>query len=228
MPFMTPPESKPKRRRPYRKSGFHSSATALSTRGLSALDGRSAEARSLRDWKAQIAADLGDDLSGQELTLLDAAALDMALLALADAWLQENAAVVINKRKRCFVPLVAERLRVASHLAELLSKLGLKRRAKPTQDLQTYLAERSARLAKEAAEAETKEAEPTPAPEPPAAPPPDAPESPGSEATPLPIEEPVIELSTPESRLLAGWRPKPEPPIEPDEGAGAEIEGEEP
>jgi len=127
--------SKPKRRRAYRKSGFHAMAASLSRDGLSALDRRSTQARAIKVWKAQVSADLGDDLSAQELTLLEVAAVDMALLTVADTWLRENAAGVINKRKRTFVPLVRERLAVASHLAELLRVLGTKRRARPTLSL---------------------------------------------------------------------------------------------
>ncbi len=131
--------SRSRRRRAYRKSGFHAMAASLSRDGLSALDGRSTQARAIKVWKAQVSADLGDDLSAQELTLLEVAAVDMALLTVADTWLRENAAGVINKRKRTFVPLVKERLAVASHLAELLRVLGTKRRARPLPSLRAEL-----------------------------------------------------------------------------------------
>ena len=130
--------------RAYRISGFHSQEKALSHAGLSALDGRSAQARALKVWKAQVAGDLGDDLSAQERTLLDVAAVDMALLAVADSWLRENAAQVVNRRRRTFVPLVAERLRVAGHLADTLKLLGLKRRARQVPSLRDYLAKEGA------------------------------------------------------------------------------------
>jgi hypothetical protein len=120
----TAPESRPRRRRAYRKSGFHALVAATSRNGLSALAGRSSAARAIKLWQAQIAADLGEDLSAQQRTLLDVAAVDMALLAIADAWLKENADALIDRRRRTFVPLVAERLRVASHLANLLKTLG--------------------------------------------------------------------------------------------------------
>src|SRR5262245_31228771 len=97
-------------RRPYRMSGFHAMVAATSHAGLSALDGRSSAARAIRQWQAQVSADLGDDLSAQERTLLDVAAVDMAVLAVADSWLKTNAAAVVNRRRKAFVPLVAERL----------------------------------------------------------------------------------------------------------------------
>jgi len=105
--------------------------------GLSALDGRSALARAVRDWRAAVAADLGGEaeLSQAQRTLLDVAAQDVVLLHAADTWLRANAGDVVNKRRRTFVPLVGERLRVASHLAELLKTLGLKRAPRPVPSL---------------------------------------------------------------------------------------------
>jgi hypothetical protein len=98
-------------------------------------------------WQAQIASDLGDELSAQERTLLGVAAVDMALLAVADAWLKENGGAIVNRRRRTFVPLVGERLRVASHLAELLKTLGLKRRAKQLPSLAEIMRESGKRSA---------------------------------------------------------------------------------
>ncbi len=141
---MRPGRKVQKARRAYRVSGFHALVAAVSRDGLSALDGRSSEARAIRLWKAQVTADLGDDLSCQEKTLLDVAAVDMTLLAVADSWLKENAGQVVNRRRRTFVPLVAERLRVASHLAELLKILGTKRRPRPLPSLRERLAARAA------------------------------------------------------------------------------------
>ena len=112
---------------------------ALTRGGLSALDGRSAAARSLKTWKAQVSADLGNDLSAQEQTLLHVAAMDIALLIVADAWLRENAESVVNRRRKTFVPLVRERLTVASHLTETLKHLGLKRVPRPVLSLAEVL-----------------------------------------------------------------------------------------
>lgn len=140
------PTAKPsKRPRPYRKSGLHAAKAALSKRGLSALDGRSAIARAVRAWWAAVASDLGGEaeLSQQQRTLLDVAAQDVVLLQVADSWLQEHAGSVVNKRRRAFVPLVEQRLRVAAHLAGLLKDLGLERKAKPVPTLAEYLQTRS-------------------------------------------------------------------------------------
>lgn len=138
--------SSSKRRRAYRKSGFHATKAALSRRGLSALDGRSAIARAVRDWRASVASDLGgeDLLSRAQQTLLDVAAQDVVLLTVADSWLREISSGIINRRKRAFVPLVEQRLRVASHLAGLLETLGLKRVAKEVPTLRELLARHAA------------------------------------------------------------------------------------
>jgi hypothetical protein len=60
------------------------------------------------------------------------------LLAVADGWLQEHARKVVNRRKRAFVPLVEQRLRVASHLAGVLAQLGLERRVRELPSLSQY------------------------------------------------------------------------------------------
>lgn len=49
---------------------------ALSRGGLSALDGRSAAARAVARWKADVEADLAGDLTTAKQTLLEAAAGD--------------------------------------------------------------------------------------------------------------------------------------------------------
>jgi hypothetical protein len=87
-----------------------------------------------------LAADLGDDLSTAQATLLEVAAQDVALLAMADSWLREHADAVINRGRKTFVPPVAERLRVASHLADTLRLLGLERRARPVPSLAAFIA----------------------------------------------------------------------------------------
>jgi hypothetical protein len=137
---------KRKRRRPYRHSGFHALVAATKRDGVSAMDGRSTTARALKLWKTQVAADLGDDLSAQQRTLLDVAAVDMALLSVADAFLRENAGQLVNRKRKTFVPLVAERLRVATHLADVLRTLGIARVPKPSKSLAEILAGPATRI----------------------------------------------------------------------------------
>ena len=98
--------ARPERKRPrgYRVSGFPAMKVALSRRGLSALDGRSAAARAVSRWRSATLSDLGDDLSTAQTTLLEIAAQDVALLAVADGWLRANAEAVINRRKKAGRP----------------------------------------------------------------------------------------------------------------------------
>lgn len=126
---MKPARSSTKARRPYRKSGYHATKAALSKRGLSALDGRSALARTVRDWRADVASDLGGEetLSRAQRTLLDLASQDVVLVSLADAWMRENSNALINRKRRAFAPLVEQQLKVATHLRGLLVDLGLRR-----------------------------------------------------------------------------------------------------
>lgn len=141
---MKAPGSPQEPRRAYRVSGFHSRKRVVSGRGLSALDGRSAEARALKAWRADVERDLGGNVSTAQATLIEEAAVDLVVVWAADRWLRENAGQVVNKRSRGFVPLVAERLRVAAHLTETLRALGLERRQPPAPTLNELLAQREA------------------------------------------------------------------------------------
>jgi len=89
-------------------------------------------ARTVRDWRQEIESDLGGEaqLSRAQQTLLDLAARDVVLLMQADAFLLELGPGVVNRRRRAYVPLVAQRQAVASHLAEMLKTLGLRRHAR--------------------------------------------------------------------------------------------------
>jgi hypothetical protein len=133
---MKPAAARPKTRRRYHRHGFHALSKAV---GSGSLDGRSALARALASWRGEIEAALGgpDQLSPQEATLLQLAAGDAALVALADAEIARLGDRVIAGRgaARRFVALVADRQRVASSLAERLRLLGLKRRPKPAPSL---------------------------------------------------------------------------------------------
>ena len=119
---------------------------ALTTRRL---DGRSAVAVAVRGWKADVRADLGGDLSRAQETILEAAAQAWVILSSVDDWLCGQATLVkANKRTTATVlPVVMQRMQIAEGLARNLERLGLERRAKPTMDLQTYLARKAAERA---------------------------------------------------------------------------------
>lgn len=118
--------------RRYQKHGVHGTERALSKRGLSALDGRSAAARSIKAWMADIASDHGgeSELSTSERTILRRAAEYEVVLVVGAEWMRANPDKVFVKRKRAYAPVVAEYTRLASAQADLLKLLGMKRRVK--------------------------------------------------------------------------------------------------
>jgi len=122
------------------RHGVHALRRQMQRRGIDALDGRSRESRALKLWRENVTVDLGNDLSAQQRTLVDLAAVDVALIAAADSWIQANAGQVISKRRKSFAPLIAERTRLASHLQGVLMALGLERKAPPIATLAEILA----------------------------------------------------------------------------------------
>lgn len=134
--------SKPKTKQPvraYRKSGVFGLKRALKRRGIRAMDGRSVAARAVKEWRRDVEADLGGDLSRQEQTVLDMASCAVFLLGQIDAWIGANPELLIDRKRRSVAPVVRERLTVAAHLTSLLTTLGLKRVARHV-GLGTYLA----------------------------------------------------------------------------------------
>jgi hypothetical protein len=152
----------PADKRRYQTHGVTALAKALSRQGLRALDGRSALARHVRDFCAGVVADRGgqDALSTGQHKLVEVVGQDVALLAVADAYLSQQGAQVIDKRHRRFIALVEQRQRIASHLVDVLGKIGLDRRARPVIGASALMAALSA-----APTPAPVESTPTPAPE---------------------------------------------------------------
>ena len=125
----------------------------IRARGMSAIDRRS---RAWRDVQATVDAlctDLGgrDQLSQQQLVLVDLVARTLYLLNHVDSWLLSLDTPLVGKGKqKQLVPLVKQRGELARHLESLLVRLGLERRQKNVTDLDTYLAERYGDKATEA------------------------------------------------------------------------------
>jgi hypothetical protein len=63
------------------------------------------------------------------------------LLDSIDAWLLVQPSLV-DKRRRCMLPVVRERTQLADALGRYLGQLGLRRRAKRTASLAEYLTQR--------------------------------------------------------------------------------------
>lgn len=110
-----------------------------------AMDRRTDKARQVEAVRGDLLADLGGaaNLSKQERLLIDEAAFLVLQLASVNVWLAKQPALV-NKRTRALHPVVRERLLLVGALRQLLNDLGLKRRAKDVQTLESYLASRAA------------------------------------------------------------------------------------
>src|SRR6266481_1001122 len=125
------------------RHGLNRAMTRIKLRGLEAIDHRTAPARALLAWREQLITDLGglDALSAQKLALVNLAATTRALIDHADNWLLSQPSI-INKRRKAFVPIVAQRQALCDGLSHLLGQLGLERQQKPIKSLQQHIAER--------------------------------------------------------------------------------------
>ena len=138
---MTPPKPAPKQSRTYQKHGLTRAKQAIREWGERAIDGRSKAGRALAAWRSALIEDLGgeDQVSAQQLTILELAARTKLLLDGIDAWLFEQPSLV-NKRDRKLFAVVKERQQLADSLARYMGMLGLERRSK-VYDLTDYVVE---------------------------------------------------------------------------------------
>jgi|SRR5579862_2462656 len=140
MPAQTPQH----RRRAYTKSGVYTLKRAVQTLGSRALPTkRTALGRALHEWRAALVSDLGgaDTISTQQAALVELAVRTKLLVDSVDAYVLSMPSPV-NRQRRCLHPVVRERQALVNQLQAILRDLGLERRAKPTMDLATYLADR--------------------------------------------------------------------------------------
>jgi hypothetical protein len=93
----------------------------------------------MADYKADLVASLGglENLSSQELTLVEMCAKDWLLLQDIDAYLLQVGSY--NRKKRQAYPLLASRCQIADSLTRKLQALGLSRRSKPINSLAALL-----------------------------------------------------------------------------------------
>src|SRR5438309_648688 len=109
----------------------------LATRGLKPTRGNTRIGRSLARWRGQLIRDLGGDPSTAQLAIVDLAARTRLMLDSVDAWLITQPSLV-NKRKRCLLPVVTQRTQLADALARYLQALGLERREAPVPSIDDY------------------------------------------------------------------------------------------
>ena len=130
-------------RRAYSRHGLSALKARVRVRGFQAIDRRTAAARALLAWRAELIADLGGEeaVSTQQRTLVELATRTKLYVDSLDAWIMEHGNLM-NARKRAVLPVVKDRMQLADALARYLASLGLQRRTKQVQDLGSYLAEK--------------------------------------------------------------------------------------
>ncbi|MEE9159100.1 MAG: hypothetical protein V3U60_12015 [Gammaproteobacteria bacterium] len=128
-------------RRAYSRHGLSALKARVRVRGFQAIDRRTAAARALLAWRAELIADLGGEeaISTQQRTLVELATRTKLYVDSLDAWIMEHGNLM-NARKRAVLPVVKDRMQLADALARYLAALGLQRRTKQVQDLGSYLA----------------------------------------------------------------------------------------
>jgi hypothetical protein len=130
--------------------------TLLTTRRL---DGRSAVAIATKQFKADVTADLGGDLTRAQQTVLEDAAQSWIIRQALDDYISRQPSIVT--KKRTILPVVLDRMRVAEHLSKQLDRLGLARKAKQL-DLMAEITRLHAQDAATATQPEQDDAEPEP------------------------------------------------------------------
>ena len=104
---------------------------AVNTLGRRTIDRRTSVGKALAAWRSELLADLGgiENISTQELALLEEAVKTKLILDSIDAWLL-NQPSLINKKSRSVLPAVRDRQALVTTLRGLLGDLGLSRRSK--------------------------------------------------------------------------------------------------
>jgi len=120
-----------KPKRTYSKHGLNTLKKAIRVLGGRSIDRRTALGRALEEWRHTLLVDLGgiEQTSTQQRQLVDLAVKTKLILDSIDAWLVVQPSLV-NKKKRSLLPVVLQRQQISSNLAQLMTQIGLERRAK--------------------------------------------------------------------------------------------------
>jgi hypothetical protein len=97
------------------------------------LDGRSAVAIAVRTFKADVARDLGGDLSRLQEIVLEAAAQKWLIAKTLADWIGRQPALVTKKRQ--LLPVVRDYIQLLDSLERTCDRLGLQRVPKPVEDI---------------------------------------------------------------------------------------------
>jgi hypothetical protein len=125
---------------PIKKHGLRGLMRRVTAKGLKSLDRRSAGYRALVEWRGELLRDLGgeESLSTQEKVLVDVALRTKLFLDHVDAWAMEQDSVV-NRKRRCLYPVMAQRNALVNTLLNIMGQLGLKKREKSVLSLTEFL-----------------------------------------------------------------------------------------
>jgi hypothetical protein len=110
----------------------------VASRGRKVVDMRTRLGKELMRWRGELVADLGgtEQLSTQQLALVDISMPTKLLLDTVDAWLLRQPSI-IDKRRRQLFPVVQQRTALADALARHLGTLGIARAARQVPRLDT-------------------------------------------------------------------------------------------
>ena len=144
---MIPDSAREQRFSPRQTHGTKALKRAVQTLGSRTIDRRTALGKALTAWRAELLADLGgiENVTTQELALIEEAVKTKLILDSVDAWLLSQPSL-INKRTRSVLPVVRDRQALVATLRGLLGDLGLGRRGKPIPALGEYLTQRRTEL----------------------------------------------------------------------------------
>lgn len=140
------------------RAGLRAVRSKIQLRGLASVDRRTAAARELCDWKAEVIAALGgeENVSPMKASVIEEAVRTRAYLNHVDAYLLSLESV-IDKRARKLRPIVEARMRIGEHLMKQMDRLGLDRVAQPLPAIDPERMEKILAVEHEQEERETDE-----------------------------------------------------------------------
>jgi hypothetical protein len=126
------------------RKGLNALKARVMLKGMTVVDKRSAAARALLEWRAELVDALGGEegISPQRMALIEMATRTRLLVEHCDSYLMVQK-TLINRRKKGVYPIVRDRTALVEALARLLKELGLNRVERPVPSLQEYLAART-------------------------------------------------------------------------------------
>lgn len=95
-----------------------------------------------RAWRDDLVTSLGGEanLSTQQLWLVEAVTNTHLVLAYLDTWILQRSSLFVSEKRGTLLPVVLHRQSIARTLGKLLATLGLERKAKDVDSLESYLA----------------------------------------------------------------------------------------